>query len=129
MRFSNIPKYLTNIISLVQIRSQTQPSPVEGLTAIGRSSHQIKISWTAYTAANNEVQGFRVCLSRSSDPAACETLVPVSADLTTVTIPFLDTFTLYYISIEVRIADEFSVPSYTQARTLERGYYYYHFRN
>ena len=116
---------ILTLTPLVQIRSQTQPPSVEGLSAKNESSHQISITWSAYTATTGEVLGFKVCLSKSNLTTACEILVPVTPDATHVSVPFLDTFTLYYISIEVSIADEgFSVPSYTQARTDERGYYF-----
>ena len=106
----------------MQIHSQTQPPSVEDLSAEGKSSHQIEVKWSAYTGSSNEVLGFRLCLSKSQDQDACETQVPVAAESTMISVPFLETFTLYYIRIEASVANEgFSVPSYTQAMTHERG--------
>ena len=97
---------------------------MENLRAQALSYHQILIEWDeyTYTSNGNPVQGFQVCLSKAIDPTACEILVGVDISENSYSRPFLTTFTRYYISVRVMLANgDQSDRVFTDAMTLERG--------
>lgn len=97
---------------------------MENLRSEGTSDHQIFIEWDeyTYTSDGNPVQGFRVCLSKVTEPTACEILVGVDVSENSYSRPFLDVFTRYYISVRVMLQNgDQSDRVFTNAMTLERG--------
>ena len=97
---------------------------MENLRAEGTSHHQILIEWDDYTSTLNgsDVQGFEVCLSRVTDPTACEQNVGVDVSENSYSKPFLNAFSRYYISVRVRLDNgELSERVFTDAMTLENG--------